>query len=510
MRSNIGGPVAPSMFQYERTSFFSRDGYEVSVAAQQWRLNKDISISLDWLSAVLSDSHAETFKQVLSVYAQTCSAAHTYNMLQRLKQYFKSIPGHEVFSPESVISFRSQLIGDEWKLSGVRAFIRTWVAAGYDGIPSETLPMMEKWRIKGNEKGFAVQSMCPESGPLTDIEMGGIVSAVIERYADGGLSLRDTCYAMILVMTGRRSVQIMALKVKDVIALGDRYLINFPRGKQRYAGWRSAFKKFPIVEDLWLLLQSQREYVVAQFNAKVSGGVPIKLIPELPLFPDMGKYRSAENLETQLSGDFLHSPSGEIREAMDAMKFQVAVISERTGAAIHMNPSRFRYTLGTNLAREGKGEYVIAEALDHSDTQNSGVYVRNIPEIVEQIDKAVALQLAPLAQAFKGLLVANESAARRGKDRSSRICSNDGNVGSCGSYGFCGALVPVACYTCSHFQPWLDGPHELVLNQLISERDDVYKDTGDLKIASINDRLILAVGDVVARCNAMKGNSDDV
>jgi len=206
----------------------------------------------------------------------------------------------------------------------------------------------------------------------------------------------------------------------------------------------------------------------------------------------------------------LHARLDAINYTMMRVKDTISVISERTGAITNINPYRFRYTLGTNLAREGRGEYVIAEALDHSDTQNVGVYVKNIPEIVARIDKAVALQLAPLAQAFQGLLVVDETTAGRGGDRSSRICSAGGNVGSCGSYGFCGALAPVACYTCSHFQPWLDGPHELVLDELIRERDSVYEDTGDLKIASVNDRLILAVSDVVNRCNAMKSDLANV
>lgn len=247
---------------YKRKEFFSKDGYEISIASEIWRLNKDVSFDLDWLSQWLSSDLIESFKQVLAVYAQTCSARHTENVHQRFKRYFKSTAGLEVFSPESMISFRSQLIGDEWQLSPVRAFIRTWISIGYEGIPSETLSMMEKWRIKGNEKGFAVQSMCPESGPLTDIEMEGIVSGVLECYTDGRLNLRSTCYAMILAMTGRRPIQISALKIKDLVAFEGKHFINFPRGKQRYADWRSSYKKFPIVEDLWLLLQSQAEQVM--------------------------------------------------------------------------------------------------------------------------------------------------------------------------------------------------------------------------------------------------------
>ena len=79
------------------------------------------------------------------------------------------------------------------------------------------------------------------------------------------------------------------------------------------------------------------------------------------------------------------------------------------------------------------------------------------------------------------------------------------NLGTCGSYGFCGALAPIACYTCNHFQPWLDGPHEAVLDGLIYDRDKVLEKTEDRKIASVNDRLILAVSDVVGRCSAIRG-----
>ena len=198
-------------------------------------------------------------------------------------------------------------------------------------------------------------------------------------------------------------------------------------------------------------------------------------------------------------------PNTDVYETMLRVAKTISVISERTASPVLLNPTRFRYTLGTNLAREGRGEYVIAEALGHSDTQNAGVYVKNIPDIVERIDKAVALQLAPYAQAFRGMLVDGEESAVRGDDPRSRISNGKKNVGSCGSHGFCDAMAPLACYTCAHFQPWRDGPHEEVLDILIFERDRVLENSGDLKIASTNDRLILAVGDVIHRCRKAKG-----
>lgn len=180
------------------------------------------------------------------------------------------------------------------------------------------------------------------------------------------------------------------------------------------------------------------------------------------------------------------------------------VASERSGKPLHITATRFRRTLGTRAATEGHGELIIAELLDHSDTQNVGVYIEATPAIIERIDRAVALQLAPLAQAFAGILIEDESQAIRAGDPASRICdprfdASMKPIGNCGKHGFCGSLAPIACYTCSNFQPWLDGPHDAVLSLLISERERLLART-DARIASVNDRTILAVAEVVRRC----------
>jgi integrase len=484
--------------------FYSRDGYRIRFDDERWKLSKDIDIPMFALAEAMNAHIYLSFRHVLAFYAKTSAPSHARNLFERCKHYLESTVGMPLFSVESLISYRSMLDKKtEWYLGTLRGFIRQWAYLGYAGISSDTLSLLDKWTLKGNEKGYAVQSMCPDSGPLTDIEMEGVIAAVVTAYGEGRLELIDACYAMILAMTGRRPSQIAGLKLIDLIQQSDRYFINFPRAKQRNQLWRTAFNKFAVVEDLWLLLQQQAVAVRLAFADRL-GEVPVKLVPELPLFPVLEAVDVHFDLKGQLRGDRLHVPSASVKDAIDRVAKTIKVISERTGIPVRLNPTRFRYTLGTNLAREGKGEYVIAEALDHSDTQNTGVYVRNIPEIVERIDKAMALQLAPIAQAFHGVLVVSERDARRGGDRNSRISNGSANLGTCGSYGFCGALAPVACYTCNHFQPWLDGPHEAVLDCLIQERDSVLEQTEDRKIAAINDRLILAVSDVVNRCRAMK------
>ena len=499
---------APQALDNEQ--FYSREGYLVNLLDERWRVSKDINVPIDVLCREFPGD-AYTLRQVLAFYAKHSSPSHMRNGMERLAHYLRQLDGAEVFSVESIISYRASLSKPRaWYLSTLRVLMRQWARLGYPGMPAETLTLLDNIRIKGNEKGRAVQSQCPEEGPLTDVEMQGIVESATHCFANDVLGLTETALLMTFAMTGRRPAQVSALKLKDLIKLGSKYYINFPRAKQRHMGWRSSFKKFAIIEDLWVLLNEQADYVRVMFAENLGVKViPAHLDNELPLFPNMKDDLSlAGDLEV-LKSDRLHMPSIEISQVVVAAGEKTNVISERSGVPLHLNATRFRYTLGTNLAREGKGEYVIAEALDHTDTQNAGVYVKNLPDIVERIDKAVAMQLAPYAQLFRGVVIPSEKFATRGDDPSSRISNGRRNVGSCGSHGFCGALAPVACYTCAHFQPWLDGPHEEVLDALIQERERVKDLTGDLKVASANDRLIYAVSDVIRRCNVEKGKSSN-
>jgi hypothetical protein len=113
--------------------------------------------------------------------------------------------------------------------------------------------------------------------------------------------------------------------------------------------------------------------------------------------------------------------------------------------------------------------------------------------------------MAPLAQAFAGKLIRDESEATRGSDPLSRITDlridQTGHaMGSCGQNSYCGFSAPVACYTCACFEPWVDGPHEAVLQFLLDKREKLLTIT-DQRIASVNDRTVLAVAEVVRLCD---------
>ncbi|KWF27850.1 hypothetical protein WT56_18840 [Burkholderia pseudomultivorans] len=182
----------------------------------------------------------------------------------------------------------------------------------------------------------------------------------------------------------------------------------------------------------------------------------------------------------------------------------------RDGSRLYLTPRRLRYTFATRLVQDGASQVLLADALDHTDLQHVMVYYNARADIVVKLDRAMAIKLAPWAQAFMGTLVKGESRAIRGHDPASRIRHFDSRtgrldgVGTCGSFGFCGLAAPIACYTCAKFQPWLDGPHELVLEALLADRDAHLQRGADPKMTQARDLTITAVADVITRCEEMK------
>ena len=488
----------------------SKDGYNFYLEDSAWRLNKDIELNLTWTSTLNLETYG-AYLSVLAYYAENHSADHTKNMNVLFKRYIEQTDSRGILS-DSLISYRSTLSKEqEHYLGALKGFLRKWHELGYPGISDEVIKLLKGWRLKGNEKGRAIALLDPNSGPFTDIEMSALLDGLLDKYMDAGLCLSDYALISILAHSGRRAVQITSLKIKDIIRKtnGDihEYIINFPRAKQRDSSWRDEFNTYPITEDLWLLLDLHIKNVIDRIQSFTALQLNSNTIGNLPLFPNydsLQKGLDEKTLNDELQFDSHHVKRNACNQVLKKAVSTLGVYSERTGLPLKLTSKRFRYTLGTNLAREGKGEYILAEALDHSDTQNVGVYVRNIPDIVEHIDKAVAYKLAPLAQSFQGVLIDSEKDAIRGDDINSRIGNGKENLGSCGSYGFCGAMAPISCYTCTHFQPWLYGPHEMILDELIEKRDEILSITKDLKMAAVNDRLILAVSDVVLHCSLRK------
>ena len=500
--------IKPLIKSDTKNSFYSRAGYLIHTNNRSWQLDKNTIVYIGATASLLDASIRDSYIKTLSYYVINYSASHVNNINDRFSHFLRTTNSNQITS-STLINFRANLKkSTEWYLGTLRGFFRKWFEFGYEGITEEIINLLDSWVLKGNIKGDVIKRLDPEQGPLTDIELQGFNEGIIQAYEREEIDISSLALGLVLSNTGRRPIQISHLRIKDVLQSKNKrgetiYLLNVPRAKQRATGFREQFKQFAITQELWTILNAQVKHVINYVEQRLGMNLQEHDRLELPLFPDkqvLKTITSVKQLRDAQVSDQLHMRSLALTEACKYIAQTSGIYSERTGDLLNITAKRFRYTTGTRAAREGFGVMVIAELLDHSDNQNAGVYIENIPEHVERLDQAIGHQLAPYAQAFAGVLVDSEQNAVRGNDSRSRIRVGEAGVGTCGSYGFCGANVPIPCYTCMHFQPWLEGPHERVYDELIAERERLLSATGDMQIAAINDRSILAVANVIQRC----------
>ena len=483
IRPSLG--VAPTLPDVFRT----RNGAMICPNQDQWAYrDSSATVYLDFTSLHATPDLVVSAKRTLVWYAENRSPYHLSNMFFYLAFFFRQraestgLPV-SMITPESILSYRSCLRNrDSYYLGSLSGFLQKWHSLNLYGVTDDAIALLKQLRIKGNKKGEAVLTMDPENGPYSDVEFASIYDALEASYETGVTDLGDYILAWLFMALGQRPIQYAALKVSDFIVGTGKdgaavYILRVPRAKQRGQLSRGEFKDRVLMAQIGEKLVQLQEQVKTDFQSILIDA------EQAPLFPAK---RSRKN---EPPGFEYHRTAQSLADTLERVVSRLAVTSERTGEPIHITATRFRRTLGTRAAVEGHGELVIAELLDHTDTQNVGVYVQAVPAIVERIDRAMALHLAPLAQAFAGVIIEDESMAYRAGDPSSRICDPRYDptmkpMGNCGKHGFCGQMAPIACYTCRSFQPWLDGPHEAVLGHLIAERERLLAGS-DVRIASV-------------------------
>ncbi|MFG0862001.1 site-specific integrase [Pseudomonas mosselii] len=497
----------------ERTTLRSVMDWEFSPSAPSWQLSKDHTLNLDLIMSRTPLEYRVAVRKMMAHYAATFSAASTMAVANALWKYFESTNGQ--INTSQLINFKSALGDNQEHLQMLRPFFRRWHTFGIPGVTKDVVTMMDGWRLRGREKGLAIKSMDPEKGALSDFEFAEFNDRLVFGYESGAIDLYDLCVCLILACTGRRPTQLTHLKCGDLISVplddgGQDYFLHIPRAKQEGGSFRDEFKTYQLTRSMWELLESHKQKVWQRFET-AGFMLTVEQQKMLPLFPTKRVLPVATNDELirALPTDVLHIRTQVFTQTLTATVESLGVISERTNDALHIFAKRFRYTLGTRAAREGVSKYVIAELLDHSDTQHVDVYTENVPEHLKKIDEALGFQLAVYAQAFAGTLVDSELDALRGSDPSSRIKHKKCGVGTCGNFSYCGMNAPRPCYTCVNFQPWLDGPHEELYIELIEEREQILAETGDLTVAAVLDRTIVAIAEVIRKCDERKRSKEN-
>ncbi len=458
---------------------------------------------------------------------------------------------------DDVTNYRSKLFkefGSEDYLINLRSMLKTWYALRFSGVEWEVVETLESWTLKSHETGRAVRRMDPDSGPLLAQEYADLEAGVYCGVENGLVHLADLSMYILHAQSGRRGEQTCSLKCLDIdpsyLATPESSGVQFadvpihrvavPRAKQHGADWRSSFRDITLPGPQFNFLNAQRLSVQSKFR-EVLGRTGItlsddfiqKLLPDLPLFP---RWRDI-NLSLEAARELLHNGSNSATHlraglallmqhaksrqwhiaASDItirLRFIAKVVEakNRDAAPLNLTQTRLRFTKGTSLARLGASVEVIAWLLDHSSTQTVNVYTDNLPEHAAAINEALkgSWRMQLVARMFRGQVVHSEANAIGGDNpRASRIHFQGISAATCGANKACGlgGGIPLACYTCNNFQPWLDGPHEKVLSHLLQQRREKAQTLGDAHpLTTRQDKTIVAVINVLQRCEEIRLN----
>jgi integrase len=445
----------------------------------------------------LSKTMVHRLKWAILLSLQNKSFSHARNLHYHFAVFYRSVLSrtdsvHQRIELSHVLTFKGELNPTtEWKLGVLRILLNDMDALGFGISSNEVIEYFASATIRGNIKGTSIRTRDSEKGAFTDTELLAIQSALNDAYANGNIGLNEFAITWLFLAYGPRPIQISALREEDLLVSyneeGRCYALRMPRAKQHGEKARDSFKTRYCGKQIGTLLE---QVIDNNQRRRLALGIakndcPMFMADEEGMLPDLRFHMTSARI-----GRFVSNTIGRI-----------------TG--FKTNARRFRITLAQRAVDDGKDKHTVAEILDHSDTQNVEVYYEASPAMVLRLDRHLAMEMAPLAHAFAGVVVSTEQEARRGDDRSSRIFDRTLNnvteaLGTCGQMSFCGLAAPFACYTCRHFQPWIDGPHEEFMAALIADRDRLEAEGYSPKIYTIKDRTILAVAEVVQLCVAEK------
>lgn len=522
----------------------SKEGIDFDVYADSWQLSNHRALYVNEVLALYDVLLHHGLRQTLAHKARNKADGTCISLGDSLLHFARTMyPKQRVPAWRSVDlqNYRVKIcneFGDERKLQNLRPFLKSWNNLRHPGVDTDVIDELKAMKLKAPETGRAVRSNDPEEGPLEPTELHMLSRDIAAAYETSELSLPSFGIAIFHIATGRRPAQSAALKCKDVdntsvIRNGKPVLLtHVPRFKQG-GKFRTEFRSIDWTPEFFAIFKLQRQMVGLEYSRllekhgwNLQSQDFMELHAQMPLFPMWSRViATLGKLETQLEAGAHGAAMAELRKAAAGSlwhQYSIAITRtlqeavekagtlSRNGTPLNMNAYRLRYSKGTDLAREGLGRNVIGWLLDHSNLISAGIYIDNLPEHAIPANRAMAMSptMQGLAQLFRGKVVDREEDAVGGTDpKTSRIHFKGNGAASCGTRKNCGLgdRIPRCCYVCPSFQPWLEGPHLEVLQELLNERREREDALGvDHAVTKNADPTIVAVINVIQRCEARR------
>lgn len=515
-----------SQKQPEQESLITREGKEVNISGDTWRLPYSAR-----------DNATLNFEKVVNNQVKAALKIHIADRLRRISTHAGYAAYQDIWrevlrhweSDNSDSDIEAHLINlFERAINRARKSKRLWAMyrpiqwylwcaentpdMGFSEVYGQELEAIE---LPGNPKGEAVRMEDPESGPLhKSLELPLLINALKSDEGKSFECLQQKVVVALSIAFGRNPANLTFLREADLMRLtADNedpcYIIRMPRIKKRFVNPR---------DDLL------DEYLDPYFGAMVEQ--LIELNQALPLSVGEKAFIKPEerpllinkngNKAAVLSGDIdnaFNFTSRDISRLLNAFVRRHNIISPVTGALLRITPRRLRYTLATGLAAEGISKRELARILDHTDTQHVQVYFEMAGRIVEHLDKATTKAFSNYLNFFKGKVVDSDMEAINGdRDDKHLIFVDEQNptvqsdIGVCGESSVCRLDPPYSCYLCPKFQPYRHADHEQVLDCLLASRKERLEKYENARLGIQLDEVISAVAQVVKICEEGQEN----
>ncbi|MBB3950525.1 hypothetical protein [Aureimonas jatrophae] len=484
----------------------TRDGYVYRPGDDHWPIVTDIG-RLNFHFGDLGVAHAlkTGFKGFVTARLRSENPRSVYSNYQLVRGLLLHIATYDTdavaISSAHLMNYSASFEEDQrYRATEANDIVRVWARLGIPAVSREAFVTATDMPKSSRKRALAVRMRCPIQGAYTNLEYDGLYKALHAAFAAGEIAIDNYGLCLLSGAIGPRPVQIAGLTVGDLKVTmgpaGKTYVLAIPRAKQRGARYRTQFTERPLIEEIGMIIEAQS--LLVREKARLCGMADPN---EAPLFPAVHVSSTFFDGGTTPARPTPASIAMRIINVMEGL----GVNSERTGEAINVNATRARRTVGTRAAQEGKSLDEIMVILDHTSRTAAQSYIEVRSDLLQRLDKKLAILLAPMAQRFAGTLAARGNDVGQGIERHILGSVDEGEgpaaLGGCGKHGFCGLGKPIACYTCRLFHPWLDGPHEEILDWLLGRRRQMAED-GSMAVAVTLDDTIVACAEVVRQCRA--------
>tara|TARA_R110000803_G_scaffold90248_1_gene157547 strand:+ start:1432 stop:3057 length:1626 start_codon:yes stop_codon:yes gene_type:complete len=511
--------------EFDKTTSTQPPSYPVEWSDDYLKVIGAGSICIKALYDSLSTDVMTGFKQtIISISTSGSLAKTTLSMAIRAFKKFVESTKATAITVATLSLYHETNVNDMVLL---RPFLNRWFKIGYTGVNEETVNYLNKLNLSSTHRpsGSRVRSDNPEEGWFTEQEYDDLVSIIWDDYEHNRVSLQNTLIQLLTAQYSRRPIQMAQLKIADIKCNGETLSVSgirieFPGAKEQgTTGFRdSKLEVHPLSDELWALCQLQIQDSTSYWEEILQRKLTAEEIELLPLFTTaynenvQKKVQTAQQYSSSsldfIGSEYLHVSSLVIKHTLyRTLSGCTSIISHRTNRPLIVNAYRYRYTRAKQLARLGIPRIALQYWLGHSWGKSLDAYYDDPAERARILEDGMGQLLTPLAQAFRGTLVDTIDDALQGdeKNRLQLDGKDELSVGGCGNYGFCGASVPIPCYRCSKFRPWVYGPHVEVLDRLLErqrqESNIPLVGQGRILISPLNlDKEITAVRNVITRC----------